>query len=141
MAKLQFLDVFEKATEQDLTDLRKQIVEAQKRLDAMQAAEKVLALKLHGKPPRAARAPKATKLKLGETIAKGEQPAGRGKTEQHRIKAAEYLIHIGTAVKPTTLAEAIGCPIGSITAILDHAWFEKTPDGVRLTAEGKRMVG
>lgn len=121
------LGLLEKVTEKQLADVRAKVAEAMKALKSLQALERLMDVKLHGKPER-------KKRRAGKDA---EHPAMKG----HRVKAAEYLAHAGTPVRQSVLADAVGCPAGSAAACFSHPWFTKGFDGIELTPEGRKMTG
>lgn len=133
--KPSLLEVLDQATEEDLGQLRTEISTAQKRLDAMRAAEKLLNVKLHGKKERAKPVPSKPRA---------QAPAGNGTpttgSTDCRNRMAQHLLKNGL-VRQTVLAEACNVSQSYASTVLDHPWFQKTAEGVCLSTEGKRAIG
>lgn len=125
----QLIELIGQATEADLGELRSQISELQKRLDALRSIEKVLQARL-GKtnPARLDAAPGF---------------AGDGLLGERRRQIAMHLSKHGpTTLK--TLCEKFGIPDGSITLVTTYQWFEKTTKDrcspIVLTAAGRAAI-
>lgn len=56
MAKINLLDALAAVTEDDLTEIDRQIAEAQKKIDGLKVARSVVAVTLHGKTKKVVRA-------------------------------------------------------------------------------------
>lgn len=134
------LELLSKATEDDLVEIRKQISEAQRHLDSLHQVEKLMVIRVHGKPEKTPWG--AKKKAAGDAPVKAALDGAKGAiTRTYRTKAAEYLLHAGGTVRMQALAEQCGIPLGSASSVFDHPWFEKAGDGVRLTPEGRKLAG
>ena len=116
------IEALTEASEKDLKEVEEKIAEHQKNIDALKGVRRILQSRLGVKPEVKTRAsPKVS-------ITKG-----------YREKAAKYLLHAGTA-RPLVLAKQCDIPDGSDTAVLEHPWFQREVDGVRLSPEGRKVV-
>lgn len=126
------LEVLESATSADLEAVEQQIHDLDRRAASLKAVQKLLRIKLHGEPEKKKRQPRAERN--GEA-----QPRGIA-TEGQREKAGEYLLKVGIA-NPMQIADNCAIPRGSITGVLNHFYFEKTPQGIQLSKSGKQTFG
>src|SRR5579859_4178033 len=105
-----FLAAFDQAGAADLTAINQEIDSLRKRLEGLEAAKKILEIRVNGKPPR--KKP-------------GPAPGGPGRghksddKQKSRIRAAEYLLHSGTT-KPEALANSIGLSPVQRLGVFDH---------------------
>lgn len=133
-------EALQQIKQSDLDDVNKEIEDVERALDELKDIREVIEIRLgfkrrskvEGTPPRktqpaapAAAAPAAAK----------SAPPGRtlgGITEEYRAKCREYLMANGPT-KMIRLAAMCGIPSGSMPAVVNHRWFNKTVDGVALS--------
>jgi hypothetical protein len=126
--KVSLLDALANATPDDLADVEHQMRDTEKKLGSLKALRRVLSIKLNGKQPSQ------------KKTARGRPPATPvGGTDGRRLKVAMYLLHSGPT-RPAVIANSCDIPMGSITAVLDHEWFQKVPDGAALTVLGPKAA-
>jgi hypothetical protein len=132
--KLSILDALASVTAQDLVALDAQIVTAQKELDTLTEARKLINVKLNGKP---AKQPKAPGKKSAPAIGSTGPIDPKGLAAQ----AAKVLGSKGV-MSIAKLAESLGANYQTIyTAIRKAPGFEQTDKGVLLTPQGKQLYG
>ena len=138
MAKASVLDILANATEKDLDEVIERRKTLQREADALGVLERALDVKLNGKPERAKPGPRKQ-----ATVGGGEPAAAAGRGTafmEYRRKAAQHILKNGRT-KQALLCHAAGIPSGSSTAVFDHEWFQRDPDGIGLTAIGKHANG
>lgn len=131
MAKLELLTVLEGATEQDLQTVREKIAEKQKEIDSLLAVEKVLCVRLHGKPERKNAAKKNAAVDGGDDSMK----AKRAKVGRHlAAKGSMTLDRLSQEVSISRFGP------GAIGSVLQCDLFHVRPDGqVSLTDKGMQF--
>ncbi len=136
------LAALEKATAEDLAKIDKQVAALKLRLDGLVALRRVIHYRLNGNPRRGVALASHPKKKDRPASADGEEPAERGeKTRQQIERIAAYLLKQGQS-RSATIANICGVPLGSISQLLKHHYFQKTPDDAyALSNAGKMAVG
>jgi hypothetical protein len=70
------------------------------------------------------------------------KPDGGARRQAHRERAARYLVTHNGPLAVLKLATACDIPPGSITAVVEHAWFQRDADGqVYISPEGRNRFG
>lgn len=141
MAKdCKLIDCYNAATADTLAAIDEEISKAESEAKAcegkiagLRTLRRAIDEKLNGKKARQARQPRKAK-------ATATGAAHGSATTEYREKAAKYLSHAGPT-RPAIIAQHCGIPLGSISAVLDCPLFDKHPNGVSLSAEGKRKAG
>ena len=112
--------VLQKATAEDKARVDQRIDELTRELETLRMVQRMLDVKLNGKPERKAPVKRGTNRAM----------AGEGKTQRERVY--DYLEAQGVPVKPSTIAADTGIALASIYTVLSHEWFEKTSEGFRI---------
>lgn len=119
--------------ETDLADITSRIKSLTGELESLRSVERFMKTKLGLNRPHRATAPAQPKLPV--------VTAPKGAFAVYREKAVVFLVHSGKPEKPSAVAGSCGIPTGSTQAVFDHPWFERRPEGVVLTPEGRKAAG
>jgi len=122
------LATLDQATPADLARLDQEIAALRGRLASLEQLRKLLAVRLAG--------PAAPKPR----VPRGTSEAAQGKrADERRRDIVAYLAQRGPRLQSQIVGD-LGIPAGSMTALLDHAWFQKTAQGVHITPQARREV-
>ena len=119
--RVDLVQMIQAATAEDKAQVDARIDEISKELESLRLVQKLLDVKLNGKPER--KAPQKRQARAGSTD--GKTP--REPTQRERVY--DYLSVQGRPVKPATIASDTGIPVASVYTLLSHEWFKKTEDG------------
>lgn len=97
-AKPSLLDVLEKATTEDLDAVREQIAEHEKQLDSLRAVEKLLNIRINGKPER--------KKPVRKAAAGNAEPGGQMQATGLAQKILDLVLSRGPC-QPSTAARLL----------------------------------
>jgi hypothetical protein len=125
------------AGEEDLERVQARVADLTRELKGLKTVETVLMARLGREKPKATKTPRVPRAASG----RGEAgAASKGVTSDRRIQIAKYLVHCGTA-RPAIIAKDLEIPDGSITFVLDHPWFVRDVNGIKLSPEGRQAAG
>lgn len=132
------MELLASATAEDLEQVRGEIAATQKKLDGLQAAERLLDIQLHGKPPKKCGAKK--KAAATDAAPKVNGDSQTGGPEALRLRVAQHLLKNGI-VRGGPLAELCHVSASYISTLCKHDWFMSTEQGYALTPKGKQAIG
>lgn len=142
MVASKLIDAFSEVSKTDLETVEKAISDNETQLIFLRELRRVLIARLGLKPPTGAAAhvhkgpakkrpaaspPDAAPVQSELTPADAPVTA----TDRHRQNAYRYIMANG-ASQPKDICKHCDIPAGSITAVLSHHWFKRTPRGVEL---------
>ena len=138
------------ANEQDHERVRGRIADLTTELETLRAVEKILAIRL-GKvePKRPGPGRKAAVTTAAKPARPAEEPRieprpegsieARLQHEARRIDIARYLAHSGMA-RPGAILKDLAISPRVINDLLNHAWFARDGERIKLTPEGHQAV-
>lgn len=132
------MDAIKAITVEDLAAVDKEITEKNAELGGLREVRRFMAMKVgvikkksHGK--RA-----AGQAATGTDPARPSAPKGT-LSEKYRRDVAKWLLEHGNSpTRLSKLADAVGMPDGSASAIIAHPWFTKSDQGYYLSPIGKQ---
>lgn len=129
------LEVLVKAGQADLDEIQKEKATLQARMDLLSEAEKLLTIKIHGRPQRKSPGPRKGGKPAGDKAA----PPAKDAELSSREKIGKLLAKNG-AMRPVVIAENLKItPATVYNAVGEHAWFTKVAEGIALTTAGKNV--
>lgn len=145
-------EALSKITQQDLDEVVAKITELESELDTQKELRRIIEIKLGVRKPHGAhlrglkRKPKAASLPTAQDMGGhlDNEPENDPKytaTEQHRLNVRKFLKECNGPMSLAAIAKQTHVPMGSITNVMRHLWFQDTGKGYMLTHDGKAGVG
>ena len=140
----QLAELITRATQDDVAKIDEDIAAKRAEIDSLNQLRKLIAVRLGIEEPK--KGPGGHPRKHRAVGGGSPQPAANGTPaadggrgglmRARRLSAARLLGNRGPLVQ-SVICEELDIPAGSITSVLDCDWFEKTPQGVRVTSVGR----
>lgn len=129
---MRLLDALQEASEEDLHVLDEQIAALRDKISTLQIAQKLIAVRLGVAPKTGAAAHrKSQKKSVPEEKGAEASPEDEAVTNKDRQRQLVYrYIMANGPSKLADLAKGCGIPMGSMNAVVDHAWFFRTAKGL-----------
>lgn len=131
---MKLLDVLKGVTQNDLDEIDTKINDLEGELDGLREVQKLVKVKLHGKPERKKPVRRARTPKDGDD---GDADGDAG--YEKKAKIAAYLSERG-ASQIRDIAAGCGLPPQGLHNYLNCPYFTKSSQGYHLTPEGRQAL-
>jgi hypothetical protein len=136
-AAVEALAVFQSLGEEDYDRIQERIAELTRELDSLQALARFVGIKV-GRVQVKPRGP-GSRVSGKAAARPAEVVDANLKLQSRRIDVARYIAHAGMT-KPGTLIKALSISPRIIGDLLDHPWFARDGERIKLTPEGHRAA-
>lgn len=118
------LELLDSVDESDLESVKEKVAGLRKELSGLQELQKILEKRLGVERPKRQRGGASKSSAAAES-------REDSLISQRRRRIYEHITANGPK-KPAELCAELDIPNGSITATINHCWFERTPDGIAI---------